>query len=108
MNDEIIIKQEERPCLVHNKDRTEKCIFHGFCDNNSKCIVESENGELHKSEIWKVQFIDNRVNEYAYPFVQNRVKELEEFICDVNPNEIASHITDGTLDQWCNSWKTRS
>lgn len=105
MNYEIITEQEERPCLVYNKDSTAKCLFRGFCDNNSKCVIECENGELHKVEVWKVKFVNARVGEYDYFFIQKRVKELEEFIYDVNPVEIASHIADGTLEQWCNSWR---
>ena len=41
-----------------------------------------------------------------------RVRELEDslrdilsLIEDVNPNEIASHIADGTLDDWCETWR---
>ena len=28
-----------------------------------------------------------------------------DLICDINPNEIAAHIADGTLHQWCEAWQ---
>ena len=28
-----------------------------------------------------------------------------DLICDVNPTEIASHIANGTLHQWCEAWQ---
>lgn len=31
--------------------------------------------------------------------------ELLGLIADVNPNEIAAHIADGTLAEWCELWR---
>ena len=31
--------------------------------------------------------------------------ELLGLIADINPTEIASHITDGTLAEWCEIWQ---
>lgn len=32
--------------------------------------------------------------------------ELLGFIADINPAEIASHIAQGNLHEWCDSWRT--
>lgn len=31
--------------------------------------------------------------------------ELLGLIADVNPNEIAAHIADGALAEWCELWR---
>lgn len=33
------------------------------------------------------------------------MNELLGLIADINPTEIASHIADGTLAEWCESWR---
>lgn len=53
---------EIRPCLVEDR----KALFHGFCDNNDKCVVEYEDGELHKTYVWKVKFLDNKLKDYSF------------------------------------------
>lgn len=37
--------------------------------------------------------------------VQN-LQALREMLEDVNPEEIASHIADGTLGAWCETWRS--
>lgn len=34
-----------------------------------------------------------------------RLREIEFFICDININEILSHIEDGTLKSWIDTWR---
>lgn len=36
-----------RPCIVYG-ETLRIGIFRGFSDNNDKCVIEFENGELHK------------------------------------------------------------
>lgn len=36
------------------------------------------------------------------------ITELMGLIADVNPNEIASHIADGTLLAWTQTWRMKS
>lgn len=36
------------------------------------------------------------------------LKELAGMIEDINRHEIVSHILDGTLDSWAESWKSKS
>lgn len=33
------------------------------------------------------------------------IDELLGFIADINPTEIASHIEQGNLAEWCESWR---
>ena len=33
------------------------------------------------------------------------LQTLRDMLEDVNPEEIASHIADGTLDSWCKNWR---
>ena len=35
-------------------------------------------------------------------------EELQGLLEDINPNEIVSHILDGTLLSWLNNWKMRA
>ena len=54
---EALSRDVDRPCAVYTDDvRYGK--FKGFCDNNDKCVIEFENGELHKAYVWSVQFVD--------------------------------------------------
>lgn len=53
---------EIRPCLVEDR----KALFHGFCDNYDKCVVEYEDGELHKAYVWRVKFLDNKLKDYSF------------------------------------------
>lgn len=42
-------------------------------------------------------------------FIENEGKQLIDisgYVQDVNPKEIASHIEDDTLGQWCESWRS--
>ena len=42
-------------------------------------------------------------------FIENEGKQLIDisgYVQDVNPKEIASHIEDDTLRQWCESWRS--
>lgn len=48
----------QRPCLVWENKGVRYGIFHGFCDNNDKAVVEYEDGELHKAYVWKVEFVN--------------------------------------------------
>lgn len=50
--------RKSRPCLVNEKNGDRVGIFHCFCEDGSKCVIEYPNGELHKVFIWKVQFTD--------------------------------------------------
>lgn len=34
--------------------------------------------------------------------------EILGLIADVNPNEIAAHIADGTLADWCELWRQQA
>lgn len=34
------------------------------------------------------------------------LQALREMLEDVNPEEIASHIADGSLDNWCKAWRS--
>lgn len=52
-------KDNIRHCIVYDKDNERKGVFHGFCDNNNKCVIEFEDGELHKAYVWKVKFTDD-------------------------------------------------
>lgn len=36
------------------------------------------------------------------------LEELQGLLEDINPNEIVSHILDGTLLSWLNNWKMRA
>ena len=36
------------------------------------------------------------------------MKELLGLFADVNPNEIAEHIADGTLADWCELWRQQA
>lgn len=36
------------------------------------------------------------------------MSEILGLIADVNPNEIASHIADGTLADWCELWRQQA
>lgn len=38
---------------------------------------------------------------------QNILTELDGMLEDINPNEITSHILDGTLLSWLENWKTQ-
>lgn len=35
-----------------------------------------------------------------------RLHEIEAFICDINIEEILSHIEDGTLKSWIGTWRS--
>ena len=35
-----------------------------------------------------------------------RLHEIEAFICDINIEEILSHIEDGTLKSWITTWRS--
>ncbi len=42
-------------------------------------------------------------------FIENEGKQIIKIsghVQDVNPKEIASHIGDGTLEQWCDAWRS--
>lgn len=42
-------------------------------------------------------------------FIENEGEQLiniSGYVRDVNTKEIASHIEDGTLGQWCESWRS--
>ena len=42
-------------------------------------------------------------------FIENEGKQLIDisgYVQDVNPKEIASHIEDDTLGQWCEAWRS--
>lgn len=39
---------------------------------------------------------------------QKMLEELQGLLCDINPNEIVSHIFDGTLIPWLSSWKMKA
>ena len=42
-------------------------------------------------------------------FIENEGKQIiniSGYVQDVNPKEIASHIEDDTLEQWCESWRS--
>lgn len=60
---EMLIKYEARPCIV---DGERKALFYGFCDNFDKCVVQYEDGELHKAYVWKIRFTDNKFEEYCF------------------------------------------
>lgn len=36
------------------------------------------------------------------------LEELQGLLEDINPNEIVSHILDGTLLSWLNNWKMQA
>lgn len=36
------------------------------------------------------------------------LEELQGLLEDINPNEIVSHILDGTLLSWLGTWKTQA
>lgn len=55
---EALDKVQGRPCMVYGQEETRRGIFRGFCDNNDKCVIEYEDGELHKAYAWKVKFLD--------------------------------------------------
>lgn len=38
--------------------------------------------------------------------MKNDLKEMLGYISDINPQEIASHIADGTLNDWLESWRS--
>lgn len=52
------ILSKRRPCVVYSDSGERKGIFHGFSDNNDKCVIEFEDGELHKAYVWRVKFLD--------------------------------------------------
>ena len=38
---------------------------------------------------------------------EDSIKALTEMTFDVNPAEIASHIEQGNLKEWCLQWRTK-
>lgn len=84
-----------RPCIVYG-ETLRIGIFRGFSDNNDKCVIEFENGELHKVYIWKIRFLNKDIAAY---------KALLELVCDINIEEIVSHIEEGNLNNWINAWR---
>lgn len=38
--------------------------------------------------------------------MKNDLKEILGYISDINPQEIASHIADGTLNDWLQVWRS--
>lgn len=38
-------------------------------------------------------------------FEDREISELLGLIADINPTEIASHIAEGNLTKWCESWR---
>lgn len=55
---EALDKVQGRPCIVYGQKDTRRGIFREFCDNNDKCVIEYEDGELHKTYVWRVRFLD--------------------------------------------------
>jgi hypothetical protein len=43
--------------MVYSPEETAG-IFRGFCGDNTKCVVEFPNGEMHKVFVYHVQFTD--------------------------------------------------
>lgn len=39
---------------------------------------------------------------------KKRLEELQGLLEDINPNEIVSHIQDGTLLSWLASWRMKT
>lgn len=55
---EALDKVQGRPCVVYGQEEIRRGIFREFCDNNDKCVIEYEDGELHKAYVWRVKFLD--------------------------------------------------
>lgn len=87
-----------RPCVVYG-ETLRVGIFRGFSDNNDKCVIEFENGELHKTYVWKVQFLDRSEN------IGDVNKELLGLVFDINTEEILSHIKEDNLNDWIKAWR---
>lgn len=82
----IEVKREYRPCLLISKNETKKALFHTW-EQNSQIIppsplagghgggvisgvigiVELENGEVIRVQPYQIQFLDNKIQEYAFP-----------------------------------------
>lgn len=58
-----------RPCLVYDRNGVRKAVFHGFSDNNDKCVVEYKDGEVHKTMCYHVKFTDELYKDY---FMEDR------------------------------------
>lgn len=76
LND-IVIRQELRPCHVRIGNSIEKALFHRWCDVDvreyitepskivPRAIVELESGLVTYVPPERVQFVDNKLSEYA-------------------------------------------
>ena len=64
LNSEIVIRQELRPCTVHDR----RGLFHRWIDHNNRtyALIETEDGHMIIVIPTKVKFIDGKVNEYAW------------------------------------------
>ena len=68
-SNEIIFKQELRPCLVYYNETQYKALFHKWNEINNKVIVgmvELEDGRMDEVPISKIKFIDNKMEEFDF------------------------------------------
>lgn len=89
---DVEIKKELRPCLVRGNGKQKKALFHTW-EQNSQIIspsvmvgghnggvvsfimgvVESEAGEVIRVHPSQIQFVDNKIQEYAFPDIQEDI-----------------------------------
>lgn len=68
---------------------------HGYCITCFECLNESK--AVHNIYLCKWWQMEMKI-----------LNELAGMLEDINPNEIVSHILDGTLLPWLASWKMKS
>lgn len=73
LNNEIIIKQELRPCVVTYEKSEVKGLFHKWIETTDLIgykitvgLVELEDGKMDEVPTSKIKFIDNKMKEYSF------------------------------------------
>ena len=82
------IEPKVRPCLVGRTKR--KALFHGFWQSaewrgskngyipSPMAIVEDEDGGVHFIDPRDIVFVDNKIDEYAFPEEKKEVEKKED------------------------------
>lgn len=72
-SDEIIIKQELRPCIVTYEKSEVKGLFHKWIEITDLIrykitvgLVELEDGRMDEVPTSKIKFIDNKIKEFCF------------------------------------------
>ena len=59
--------------------------------------------DTHGKDGYMAKYVQQKEDE-AYKFIE----EMTGMIMDVNPSEIASHIENNSLREWCISWQAKA